>query len=1037
MRTLGGLATRRLGAHPAAVAAVVATAVLAVLVLATLQAFTSSLSRGGVTGTVTRAEPVDRSIVVSGGIHTEGLAAMDAAVRAAVAAADRPVGVDLATRSVSWTLPGGTPESPDLARLAHLSGIADHAELTGGAWPEDAAPAEGSPIEVAVPEAVAEQLGWAPGRQVRLASRLPTGPPELTVTVTGVYRPTDPTDPFWLGDAFANTGVGREQFTTYGPLVTTAATFADHLTRSANATWRLYPRLTGLDAASLPAARAAVAALLADLTARPALADTEVTSPLPDLLAGAYATQLRTRSALLTPALLLGLLSATAVLLAGSLLGSLRDAEDRLLLARGADRRHLLALAATEAAAVVAPAAVVAGLAAPPLATALAGTGTAPAGTWLTAAATAAAAGVLLVATAARTAPAAPGSRRAARPRLALVRRSGLDLVLVVLGVVGYTQLRRYAGTAGAETLAGRVDPFVVAAPALVLLAVSVVSLRLLPVLTRLGRRLASRSRGLATAWGGWQVDRHLSRQSGLVLLLVLAVAMGSLALVHRATAAQATADQATYRVGADLRVDLPMAPAAASLTVERLLAAAVGGDERVLPVLREQVTVGPLDAVDLRAVDADRAPDVVQVRPDQLRGRDLAGLLDPLVAARPDPAVLDLPGEPATLEVDVAATEPAPGARLAVVLQDGSGLWHRLAADLPTTPGPHTVTFDLTGGPDGAPTYPLAVAGIDATLPGPPPPDLVGEVRTAEAGAAPVAVPGSGEWAWSGGDGRAVGVRATTAATPLPVLVTPGVLAAAGAELGEEVRLPWQGTSLTVVPTAVVQGLPTLDQPHEGIVADLRSVVALGLDPDEVGTAAAALAAPDRVTQWWLDLPDGADAGAVAEALRAALPPGTVVADRAAVAAELAADPLAAGMRQALLLVTGAALLLATIGFAVTTVVLMNRQRGELAVLYALGAPPRSVRRALLVERAALVTGTTVLGLVLGTVAAAAIVPSTVISTDVAAPVPPVQVAPPWPTLAGFGAAVVVLLLLVALGLVRRLRPRRVAATLRAGGTT
>ncbi|TRW42809.1 ABC transporter permease, partial [Georgenia yuyongxinii] len=654
--------------------------------------------------------------------------------------------------------------------------------------------------------------------------------------------------------------------------------------------------------------------------------------------------------------------------------------------------------------------------------------------------------------------PPAPGSRRAARPRLALVRRSGLDLVLVGLGVVGYTQLRRYAGTAGAAALTGRVDPFVVAAPALVLLAVSVVSLRLLPVLTRLGRRLASRSRGLPTAWGGWQVDRYLPRQSGLVLLLVLAVAMGSLALVHRGTAAQAHADQATYQVGADLRVDLPMAPAAASLTVEQLLAAEVGGRDRVLPVLRRNVTVGPLDGVDLLALDVDRAPGVVRARPDQLGGRDLAGLLEPLVAARPTAAVLDLPGEPTTLDVDVeladapsatasepaaAATPgPATGGRLAVVLEDGSGLWHRVVVDLPTAPGRHTLTFDLTGGSgDGGPTYPLAVVGLDAELPGPLRPDLVREMRTVEAGAAPVVVPGSAEWSWSGGDGRAVAVRAgATAAGPLPVLVTPGVLAAAGAEVGDEVRIPWNGGSLTLVPTAVVPGWPSLDEPREGIVADLPSLVARGLDPADLRTTAAALAAPDRVTQWWLGLPesaDGTDASAVAEALREALPPGTVVADRAAAAAELAADPLAAGMSQALLLVTGAALVLAVIGFAVTTVVLMNRQRGELAVLYALGAAPRAVRRALLVERAALVTGTTVLGVVLGTVAAVAIVPSTVLSTDVVPPVPAVQVAPPWLALVGFAVAVVVLLLLVTLGLVRRLRPRRVAAILRAGGTT
>lgn len=93
------------------------------------------------------------------------------------------------------------------------------------------------------------------------------------------------------------------------------------------------------------------------------------------------------------------------------------------------------------------------------------------------------------------------------------------------------------------------------AAPALCLLAGTVVALRLLPLAARLGERLAVLARGLPTALTGWQLSRRPARGSGPALLLVLAVAMGMFAVGDASSWARSQRDQADFAVGADVRV--------------------------------------------------------------------------------------------------------------------------------------------------------------------------------------------------------------------------------------------------------------------------------------------------------------------------------------------------------------------------------------------------------------------------------------------------------------------------------------------------
>ena len=86
------------------------------------------------------------------------------------------------------------------------------------------------------------------------------------------------------------------------------------------------------------------------------------------------------------------------------------------------------------------------------------------------------------------------------RPRpKSFVQRAGLDLVLVAVALVAYWQLRRYGGPV-VESVQGRlgIDPLLIAAPALGLLAGAVLALRVVPAAASLVERLASSARGMS-----------------------------------------------------------------------------------------------------------------------------------------------------------------------------------------------------------------------------------------------------------------------------------------------------------------------------------------------------------------------------------------------------------------------------------------------------------------------------------------------------------------------------------------------------------
>jgi hypothetical protein len=658
-----------------------------------------------------------------------------------------------------------------------------------------------------------------------------------------------------------------------------------------------------------------------------------------------------------------------------------------------------------------------------------------------------------------------PGAARARRGRqaaIAGVTRAGADLALILLAVVAGWQLRHYSAvSAGASGTFG-VDPVIVAAPALALAGGTVLALRLLPAGGKAGDRLAARGRRLTAAMASWQISRQPIRQGGAALLIVLAVATGTLALSQRQSWTRSVHDQAAFSTGADVRVQ----------TSQPLSAAQAGALARA-PGVRQAMPVAPFeqtatDGVTL-AVDSGRAADVTLLRPDQ-SPVPAAGLFGKIQPAGPPPGVI-LPGRAGpfsfTARLGPAALRLGEAAVTVSIEDADSDVYQVGAGSLPADGRDHTLTASL-GSPGGA-IEPLRLASISLryTLParkaGAPAVFALDRVSGA-AGTAPV--PGSALRGWpavassaelagvrqfpgtagpaglpavsssgvagtglavtfSPGYGRASGrtpgtVSGQLTLTPqapavLPGLATQRYLTASNASVGSTVQTFFNGTILSVTIVAAVSSFPTVSGTGGGLIVDLGSVQAVlargGLEP-----------AP--VTQWWLSTP-GPIPGAPGPAppgLSRLVPPGSAVTSASGTTAALLADPLSTLPQQGLLAITIAAAVLAITGFCVSIAAGVRQRRAENALLAALGVAPRAAAGQLCLEKLMLSGPAALAGLVLGVVLAELLVPAITLTAAATRPVPPVLIQFGWPQTLLLALAVAVLpVLAAALTLARR----------------
>jgi FtsX-like permease family len=988
---------------------------------------------------------------------------------------------------------GGTGNTP-IAEAATLGGITGRAELTSGSWPGP--PVRGQPVPAALPATAAALLHVTVGDVLRMRDRITER--YVRFTVTGLYRPRQVSSPYWRLSEIAQSGSSTASgFTTFGPLTVQAAAFAGDLPVFAG-TWLAEPRTASIPAGQLTTVAANVDGLRTALASAQQLPPLTLTTSLPAVLDGTASDLDVARSLLAICSVLLFLLAAAALLAAARLLAGQREGESAMLTARGATRRQLVALTAVEAV----PLCVLASAAGGVLGVLLArlvnsgapggsGVSGAPwgptAGAWLAAAAVAAGAVVIMLIPALSTVT--PGTARARRGRQAAISRvshAGADLALVVLAVLAGWQLRHYSAvSAGANGNFG-VDPVVVIAPALALAGGTVLALRLLPAGGKAGDRLAARGRRLTAALASWQISRQPIRQGGAALLIVLAVATGTLALSQRQSWTHSDHDQAAFSAGADVRVDAsqPLSAAQAAAVVS------LPGVRHAMPVAAFPQAISDSEVL---AIGSGQAAGVTLLRADQ-SPVSAAALFSRITPTGPPPGVT-LPGRAAGVQLTARLGPASLGlgpVTVNVSVADADGDVYQLdAGTLPADGRDHTLAVTLAsqaadpvapaspGAAPGGAVYPLRLTSVslDYTLPAKRPREpATFALDRFSAGPGTGQLPGTALAAWpaAGSSAELAGVRQTTgtagpsgmpavtakgaSGSALSVTLDPGFgLASSGVPGQPPSSVSGELTLTGTPPVAALPGIATqrflaasnasigsvVQANVNGAVLSVKVVgevttfptvslgggaliVDLGRLQDVLTSGSLSAAQPG---QWWLATSDGTGGPPAGPAgLAADLPPGSDVTTAAGVGSGLLSDPLSTVPQQALLVVALAAAVLAITGFMVSIAAGVRQRRAENALLAALGVPPRSAAGQLCLEKLMLSLPSAVAGLALGVVLAELLVPAITLTSSATTPVPPVLIQFGWAQTLPLALAVAVLPVLAAALTIAR-RPDAAAA--------
>ncbi|MFF2142428.1 FtsX-like permease family protein [Kitasatospora sp. NPDC058190] len=1104
-----GFVVRRLRGRLPLAAAVLLTVLITTAVLTALVTFNSGVGQAGLRQALQGPGHARTTVVVTAE-HGLDQRAKDEEALAAYRQklfGSLPVRTDSLLRSRSYGLPGagatagvagatGDAASADQSAAnakVDLTVLADvdrgRARLVAGAWPGVAAgPVQSTAPQVAVPQSMLTRLGigeQALPADVQLTDRL--GGKPLTVRVTGAYRATDPSDPYWRIDPVGGHEVEVGGFTTFGPMMVDQSVFTAGGLPQSSRGWLLDADFAGVDQDTAQAIGDRAKGLGEDLRKAASLG---AVTELPDVVSELSASLLVARSTLLIGALQLAVLATAALLLVVRLISARQERESELLAARGASGIRLGGLTALELVLLAIPAAAFAPLLTPFLVRVLAGLGrshqvvldTAIGWTLWPVAVLCAVACILLATAPSLLRGAGAALRLRGGRRQALVSgiaRNGGDLAVLALAVLAYQQLDQYGGGLSADS-SGRlgVDLLLVATPTLALCAGTLVVLRLLPLAARLGARVAARGRGLGPALVGWQLARQPARATGPVLLLVLAVATGVLAIGQHATWTASQRDQAAFATGGGLRISASHG----SLMGQGGRFGALPGGDRLIPVAREEQPL-PTGTGQVLAVDTAALTDRVPLRGDLLGGHTADELFRPL--AQPVPTGpqggLPLPGHPLRIDADLSIRQDFHGTILlsgtrypvspyppevTLLLRDRFGYVHKVPfAGLPVS-GELRASAPLSAlvdAPMGSAAAPLTVVGATVSFSD----RADGEVTvrrlavsdTADGPATEVPLPTGLSWKGDVVDAPASQARTGPLVTVRPEpadadrLFTVDYSFANGTgDAYRAVLSPAGATAPTVVSGVATRDYlklvgastgDTVQVPFAGTVLPVKITGAVEAVPVagrsalviDLATTARLLAAQGRSlpshAEWWLPAtgPGDRTPAQAAAALRAA-PGSQDVQLYDEVSAGLLGDPVGAAPQNALMAVAVAAAVLAAIGFVAAVAGSAHERARDSALLLALGARRKQVTRTITAEQALLVGLGGAVGLALGTLLVHLIVPFVVLTPAARRPVPEALIELPVGQALLFASAIAVVPLLSAFLIGRRRRD--VAARLR-----
>lgn len=548
------------------------------------------------------------------------------------------------------TVPSDGPPSLDapIGRPFFLTGFQEHSSLVAGRWPvgPPVISDDGISIEAVLGRVSARQMGISVGSQVDLYPFINDESQRISVTITGTADPIDPSEEYWMNGPSSYFVTRDDGGPILLPIYVTEETFFDGVAAKypsmvGDFTWFLFLDTTVLKSSLVGPTQDAIKRLETDVN-RQFPRSLVLTGLKPALKEYRQALTLARVPIFVFISLVVLVVIYFLIMVMGMLARSQTD-ESGILRSRGASILQVSGILAVSEGIIVLASMIMGPFLAllivrfllAPTVNPVGGTGSIPvvlsSDMFLMGAIGGVLSLIVLLASSfnrARLGIVESLRSRARPPTLPLLQRYYIDiLALFVLGFLLW-EIRGREGFLTRDLASGevKVDFLLLFGPAVVLVVVAVVVLRVLPLVVRLMSWSADR---LAPAWVSFPLARFARDplpHGSLVIILALAAALGVFGASFQPTLSVSQTHQALYSGGGDLSMSGPSLSSRDAKTLEEHEAI-----RTFSPIVRESVTlldVLPGDSATLMAVDPKVLPDIVWFRED-FAGKSLSELME------------------------------------------------------------------------------------------------------------------------------------------------------------------------------------------------------------------------------------------------------------------------------------------------------------------------------------------------------------------------------------------------------------------------
>ncbi|HIM49962.1 MAG TPA: ABC transporter permease [Dehalococcoidia bacterium] len=548
------------------------------------------------------------------------------------------------------TVPSDGPPSLDapIGRPFFLTGFQEHSSLVAGRWPvgTPVISDDGISIEAVLGRVSARQMGISVGSQVDLYPFINDPSQRISVTITGTADPNDPSEEYWMNGPSSYFVTRDDGGPILLPIYVTEETFFDGVAAKypsmvGDFTWFLFLDTTVLKSSLVGPTQDAIKRLETDVN-RQFPRSLVLTGLKPALKEYRQALTLARVPIFVFISLVVLVVIYFLIMVMGMLARSQTD-ESGILRSRGASILQVSGILAVSEGIIVLASMIMGPFLAllivrfllAPTVNPVGGTGSIPvvlsSDMFLMGAIGGVLSLIVLLAssfTRARLGIVESLRSRARPPTLPLLQRYYIDiLALFVLGFLLW-EIRGREGFLTRDLASGevKIDFLLLFGPAVVLVVVAVVVLRVLPLVVRLMSWSADR---LAPAWVSFPLARFARDplpHGSLVIILALAASLGVFGASFQPTLSVSQTHQALYSGGGDLSMSGPSLSSRDAKTLEEHEAI-----RTFSPIVRESVTlldVLPGDSATLMAVDPKVLPDIVWFRED-FAGKSLSELME------------------------------------------------------------------------------------------------------------------------------------------------------------------------------------------------------------------------------------------------------------------------------------------------------------------------------------------------------------------------------------------------------------------------